>query len=212
MISIRKFVGYTGAAAGIAAAIALAMASQAVVAAAPTSRVGDQPATMQSAPSAECTAAIQTIKTAAINDSKEDASERSIAKTNPDEATDVSEDGDELANFKSLFSIARARRTWRRRSCSLTAAIRSRSAKPMLKCPPGRGIRKLSQMRCGSGVVNGTVDGATEGPENTMFWATSSALRMSRRTTNGLNLGGMARPSTMPARTPNPSTTTSVKG
>jgi len=108
MISIRKFVGYTGAAAGIAAAIALAMASQAVVAAAPTSRVGDQPATMQSAPSAECTAAIQTIKTAAINDSKEDASERSIAKTNPDEATDVSEDGDELANFKTLFGIARS--------------------------------------------------------------------------------------------------------
>src|SRR6266550_2930244 len=99
MISIRKFVGYTGAAAGITAAIAIAMASQAVVAAAPTSRVSDQSATMQAAPSAECTAA--------INDSAEDASERSIAKTNPDEATDVSEDGDELANFKNLFSIAR---------------------------------------------------------------------------------------------------------
>ncbi|TMC86277.1 MAG: hypothetical protein E6J06_01225 [Chloroflexi bacterium] len=107
MTSIRKFVGYTGAAAGITAAIAIAMASQAVVAAAPTSRASDQPARMQAAPSAECSAAIQAIKTAAINDSAEDASERALAKTNPGDGTDVDDDAAELANFKSLFSAAR---------------------------------------------------------------------------------------------------------
>src|SRR2546421_2510138 len=107
MISIRKFVGYTGAAAGISAAIAMAMASQAVVAAAPSSRVSDQPVTTQAAPSAACSDAIQVIKTAAINDSAEDASERSVAKTNPDEAGDVNEDAAERANFIALFNTAR---------------------------------------------------------------------------------------------------------
>ena len=107
MISIRKFVGYAGAAAGISAAIAIAMASQAVVAAAPSSRVNYQAVTTQEAPSAECTAAIQAIKSAAADDRSEDLSERTVAKTNPDAALDVSEDGDELAGFKALFSTAR---------------------------------------------------------------------------------------------------------
>jgi hypothetical protein len=107
MISIRKFVGYAGAAAGISAAIALAMASQAVVAAAPSNRVIDQAVTMQAAPSAECTAALQAIKTAAADDRSEDLSEWAVAKTNPDTARDTSEDADELAAFKALFSTAR---------------------------------------------------------------------------------------------------------
>src|SRR5438445_12777501 len=104
MISIRKFVGYTGAAAGIGAAIAIAIASQAVVAAAPSSRVRDQTVTTQAAPSAQCTAAIQATKTAVSDERSADLSARTIAKTNPDESSDTAEDGHELASFQYLFS------------------------------------------------------------------------------------------------------------
>jgi len=69
--------------------------------------VSDQAVTTQAAPSAQCTAAIQAIKTAVSDERSEDLSERTIAKTNPDESSDTSEDATELASFKSLFSAAR---------------------------------------------------------------------------------------------------------
>jgi hypothetical protein len=107
MISIRKFVGYTGAAAGIAAALTLATAGQTGMAAAPVDRVSDQPAPAGLALSPACTAALQAIKSAWMADSSEDASERAIARINPDVATGPNEDAAEIANFKSLFSAAR---------------------------------------------------------------------------------------------------------
>ena len=102
MLSIRKFVGYTGAAAGISAAIALAISSQTGVAAAPA-----QVTPSQATPSAACTAAIQAIKSAVFTDASEDASERAVAKTNPDLAVDRTEDAAEFSNLKSLFGAAR---------------------------------------------------------------------------------------------------------
>jgi hypothetical protein len=107
MISIRKFVGYLGAAGGIGAALALAMSSQTGLAASPADRVSDQPAVAQFTPSAACSAAIAAIKSAVIADASEDGSERAVAKTNPDAASDQTEDAAEVANFRSLFSAAR---------------------------------------------------------------------------------------------------------
>lgn len=107
MISIRKFVGYTGAAAAIGAALALAMSSQTGLASAPTSRASDRPTVAEATPSAACSAAIQVIKTAAASDAAEDASERAVAKTNPDAAADRTEDAPERAYFVSLFADAR---------------------------------------------------------------------------------------------------------
>jgi len=107
MISIRKFVGYTGAAAGISAAIALAASTQIGLAYAPSSQSSDRSIAAQATVSAECAAAVQNIKSAATADASEDASERAVAKTNPDLAADQTEDSTERANFVSLFGAAR---------------------------------------------------------------------------------------------------------
>jgi hypothetical protein len=107
MISIRKFVGYAGAAAGISAAIVLAMSSQTGLAYAPSSHDSSQAVTTQATPSAACTAAIQVIKNAWIADRSEDATERALAKTDPGLTVDQTEDGTEFANFKALFGAAR---------------------------------------------------------------------------------------------------------
>ncbi|HKB17566.1 MAG TPA: hypothetical protein VKF28_00910 [Candidatus Dormibacteraeota bacterium] len=103
MISIRKFVGYTGTAAGIIAAFALAASAQTAVAAAPWNQ---SPAT-EATVSPQCTAAFQDIKAAAAADRSEDATERAVAKTNPDLTADRAEDSTERANFVSLFRAAR---------------------------------------------------------------------------------------------------------
>jgi hypothetical protein len=121
MMSIRKFVGYTGAAAGIAAALALATAGQTGMASAPAHRINDQPAATELTPSPACSAAIQAIKSAWRADSSEDASERATARINQDAATDPSEDAAEIANFGSLFRAARA-------ACLPTVAPTSTSA------------------------------------------------------------------------------------
>jgi hypothetical protein len=115
MISIRKFVGYTGAAAGISAALFLAASAQTGLAAAPSTDSSDRSTTTQVTLSPECTAAIQNIKAAVATDASEDASERAVAKTNPEVETDQAQDSAERANFKSLFSAARV-------ACSPAAA------------------------------------------------------------------------------------------
>jgi hypothetical protein len=102
MISIRKFVGYTGAAAALAA-LALALSTNTGLASAPK----DHEAVAQLTPSAACSSAIQTVKDAFAADSSEDASERAIAKTNPDLTADQNEDATEVTNFRSLFASAR---------------------------------------------------------------------------------------------------------
>jgi|SRR5689334_16473457 hypothetical protein len=106
MISIRKFVGYTGAAAGIAA-IFMAVSAQTGFAATRSFEPAQQTITQLGTPSPACTAAIQSIKDAAAADASEDATERAVAKTNPDLAADQSEDSTERAGFISLFGAAR---------------------------------------------------------------------------------------------------------
>src|SRR5689334_5774353 len=106
MFVIRKFVGYTGAAAGIGAAIAIAMSSQTGLAAAPTNRV-QEPALSQFTPSAACTAAIDAIKAAFREDAAEDNAERLAARTDPTAAETPGEDAGEVANLKALFGAAR---------------------------------------------------------------------------------------------------------
>ena len=106
MFVIRKFVGYTGAAAGIGAAIAIAMSSQTGLAAAPTNRV-QEPALSQFTPSAACTAAINAIKAAFRADAVEDNAERQAARTDPTAAETPGEDAGEVANLKALFGAAR---------------------------------------------------------------------------------------------------------
>ncbi len=107
MFVIRKCVGYTGAMAAMAAALGMAMSAQAAVAAVPSSTFSDQPTVAQEAPSAECAAAIQAIRAVVAADASEDASERAVAKTNPELAVDPSEDASEGANLQTLFTAAR---------------------------------------------------------------------------------------------------------
>ena len=106
MFVIRKFVGYTGAAAGIGAAVAIAMSSQTGLAAAPTNRALE-PAVSQFTPSAACTAAIDGIKAAFRADAAEDNAERQAARSDPTAAETPGEDAAEVANLKALFGAAR---------------------------------------------------------------------------------------------------------
>ncbi len=112
MISIRKFVGYTGAAAGICGVLVLAMPTATGLAAAPSTRPGDDvvathnTVTTPTPLSAACTAAIQSLKTWAAADRTEDASERSMAKTDAD-AVDQAEDSSERAARQNLFASIR---------------------------------------------------------------------------------------------------------
>lgn len=109
MISIRKFVGYTGAAAGICGMLVLATPTTAEFAAAPSMRpidgvvVTHDTASPPTALSAGCTAALQSLKTSAAGDRTEDAAERSLTMTDAD-AVDRSEDATERASRQSLFA------------------------------------------------------------------------------------------------------------
>jgi hypothetical protein len=107
MSVIRKFVGYTGAAAGIGAAIAIAMSSQTGLAAAPANRVQEEPTAPQLTLSAACTAAIDAIKADFRADASEDNAERQAVRTDPTAAEAPGEDAGEVANLEALFSAAR---------------------------------------------------------------------------------------------------------
>lgn len=109
MISIRKFVGYAGAAAGICGVLVLATSTTAGFAAAPSMRpidgvvVTHDTVIPPTAVSAACAAALQSLKTWAAGDRTEDASERSLAMTDAD-AVDQSEDATERATKQGLFA------------------------------------------------------------------------------------------------------------
>lgn len=114
---LRKFVGYTGAAAGIGAAIALAMSTQTGVAAAPTTPV-EQSAVTTFTPSAACTAAINALKDWVRTDAAEDNTERQAIRTDPT-AGDPDNDATERSTVQGLFTAARA-------VCAPTAGTASR--------------------------------------------------------------------------------------
>jgi len=106
MFAIRKFVGYTGAAAGIGAAIVLAISTQTGLAAAPMTRVQES-SVSQLTPSPACTAAIDAIKAAFRFDAAEDNAERQAARTDPTAAETPGEDAAEVASLRTLFEAAR---------------------------------------------------------------------------------------------------------
>ena len=106
MFAIRKFVGYTGAAAGLGVAIAIAMSSQTGLAAAPTN-LTQRPAVSEFTPSAACTAAINAIKADFQADAAEDNAERAAFTADTTAAEAPGEDAGEIANLKTLFGAAR---------------------------------------------------------------------------------------------------------
>jgi hypothetical protein len=110
MIAIRKFVGYAKVAAGIGAMLVLAVSPE-TAAARSMDGAPSAPATAASTTfvshlnlSPACTAALDAIKTAFVNDRQEDAEER----LNPDATDDPAEDAAEVAHFKALFADAHA--------------------------------------------------------------------------------------------------------
>ena len=109
MLSIRKFVGCAKVVAGIGAVMVLALSPQTAAARSMDGAAGtlhaSSPTTNlpQITLSAGCLAALQTLKTAFVNDRQEDADER----TNPNPATDAAEDAAEAAARKALFASVR---------------------------------------------------------------------------------------------------------
>lgn len=106
MSVIRKFVGYTGAAAGIGAALALALSSQTGQAAAPMDR-SPQPTGFELTPSAACTSAVQAIRTWFANDAAEDNAERMAVRADPTATETPGEDAAEAAELQGLLANAR---------------------------------------------------------------------------------------------------------
>jgi hypothetical protein len=110
MLSIRKFVGCAKVAAGIGAVLVLAVSPETaaarsmdgVVDTAPSSSTTTNVSQITLSPG--CLAALQTLKTAMVNDRQEDADERA----NPDPAGDAAEDAAEAAQMKALFASVRA--------------------------------------------------------------------------------------------------------
>lgn len=111
MIVIRKFVGYAGGAVGVCGALLLSTSTSTGIAASPSPGASVRPAaqlTSTQTPtitlSPACAAAWQNLKAAAQADRSEDALERAAALAAPDLAADRTEDGTEIANFRSLFA------------------------------------------------------------------------------------------------------------
>ena len=107
MFGIRKFVGYTGAAAGIGTALALALSSQTgYAAAAPVDR-SPQLAGFEFTPTAACTAAVNQIKAWFVSDTSEDNAERAAVRADPTATETPGEDSAEVTVLRGLFANAR---------------------------------------------------------------------------------------------------------
>ena len=137
MLVIRKFVGYTSAAAALGTVVAMVAFAQTGIAA--TTRplpevmtahgvtLHDTAPAAVTAPSAACTAALQALKAAVADDRTEDEAERQAARTNPDLAVDATEDQAERAHFHTLFSNIRT-------ACAVTKPAETRTFTPSAQC------------------------------------------------------------------------------
>jgi len=102
MIPVGRIVRLTPAALGGIAAI-LAIGAQAGLAEPPAGNPGQHvSALLQTTPTSDCTTARDALKAAQATDNTEDANERALAKTDPEESSDKTEDSAENANMKSL--------------------------------------------------------------------------------------------------------------
>ena len=109
MISIRKFVGYAGAAAGLSAALALATSTQTGVAYTASLPPSGQPVatdTTSVTVSAACSSAIADLKAWIVADMSEDKAEYAAAKLNG--GTDTDTDSAESSNFVTLWGKVRS--------------------------------------------------------------------------------------------------------
>ena len=108
MISIRKFVGYAGAAAGLSAALALATSTQTGVAYTASLQPSSEPVAADRASitlSPACTAAIAGLKAWIVADVSEDKAEYATAKLNG--GTENDNDSTEASNFMALWAGVR---------------------------------------------------------------------------------------------------------
>ncbi len=185
MISIRKFVGYAGAAAGISAAMLIAFSTQTGLASTRSFEAGndrDGTQTTQVTLSAACNAAVQTLKDAVAADRSEDAAERTVAKTNPDQATDTSEDtsedSTERANLVSLFRSVRT-------ACAPTSA-----PAPTGTTAPTFTNRFTPSAACTSAVQSLKAAWASGRPATAAQWAQLKALMIGVRSACGYSTEG----------------------
>ena len=108
MISIRKFVGYAGAAAGLSAALALATSTQTGVAYTASVQPSTQPVATDTTSitlSAACTSALADLKAWIVADISEDRAEYATAKLNGGTENDT--DSTEMSSFMTLWSKVR---------------------------------------------------------------------------------------------------------
>ncbi len=118
MFSIRKFVGRGALALTLSAAMVLVFAAQAGQAAKPAHHVTLPGAVHQQgslaldvhevAPSPQCTAATNAVKTWFTNDQAEDKSEKALNAVDSETGTDQSEDAGEKAALKALLDAAKS--------------------------------------------------------------------------------------------------------
>ncbi len=125
MISIRKFVGYAGAAAGLSAALALATSTQTGVAYTASLQPNSEPVAADATSvtlSAACTSAIAGLKAWIVADISEDKAEYASAKLNG--GTETDSDSTETSTFMTLWNAARTACTPGAVSASAPTTIR----------------------------------------------------------------------------------------
>lgn len=135
MISIRKFVGYAGAAAGLSAALALATSTQTGVAYTASQPPSIEPVAADTTSvtlSAACTSAIADLKAWIVADISEDKAEYATAKLNGGNENDT--DSTETSNFMTLWGKVRTACTPGAASTSEPTITKSKTFTPSPAC------------------------------------------------------------------------------
>ena len=135
MISIRKFVGYAGAAAGLSAALALATSTQTGVAYTAPLQPNSEPVATDTTSitlSAACTAALSDLKTWIVADISEDKAEYATAKLNG--GTENDSDSTEMSSFMTLWGKVRTACTPGAAAASPTTITNSHTYTPSAAC------------------------------------------------------------------------------
>lgn len=134
MFSIRKFVGYAGAAAGLSAALLIGMSTQTGLAAVSSTQRETAPVNEDQPPislSPACAAAVQALKAAAVADAAEDRTEYLI-RANTIDTGDAAEDSTELAGFNTL--VRKLRTACAPPAAATPPSLFTRSPAPSSQC------------------------------------------------------------------------------
>jgi NAD(P)-dependent dehydrogenase (short-subunit alcohol dehydrogenase family) len=173
MFVIRKFVGYTGAAAGLGAALALAFSSQTGQAAAPIDR-SPQPAGLAFTPSGPCADALAAIKAWFVADRLEDNAARMALATDQAAAETADQQAVEVAALRVLFTNART-------ACA--PAVTSTTTTPTFAKPAISGP-------CASAISALKAAWAQGRPTTMAQWQNLQTLAQAVRTTCGFTWSG----------------------